>query len=303
MEDVTDTVFRMIIISCGRPDLFFTEFTNVDGLASEGDYIVAQRLFFTPIEKPIIAQVWGKTPEHYFRAAKKIKKMGFDGIDINMGCPEKAVVKNGCCAALINNHSLATEIITATQEGAQDLPVSIKTRIGFGTIVTEEWVQFLLSHDIAALTVHGRIAKELSTVPARWDEIAKAVQIRDTMQVKTFIIGNGDIKSKEEAFKKIEQTHVDGIMVGRGIFQNPYFFVSESRWQETNTKERLSLLKTHVELFETVWKDKKNFSILKKYVKIYVSGFDGASEQRENIMKTSTTREMLSCIDTIESSL
>lgn len=297
MEDVTDTVFRRIVMSCGKPDLFFTEFTNVEGLASlKGNDIVAQRLLFTPEEKPIIGQIWGKNPQHYLEAAKRLRESGFDGIDINMGCPEKSIVKSGCCAALINNRPLVSEIIQATKEGAGELPVSVKTRIGFNTIVTEEWISFLLQHSLAALTVHGRTAKEMSLVPAHWDEIAKAVQLRNHMKVDTIMIGNGDVLSKNEALDKVSRFGVDGVMIGRGIFQNPYLFSDSSHWTNMPVKERLLLLKRHLELFHQTWGNTKHFPIMKKYVKIYVSGFDKASELREELMNTTTVEEMISRI-------
>jgi nifR3 family TIM-barrel protein len=303
MEDVTDTVFRRIIAECGKPDLFFTEFTNVDGLASTGDHVVAQRLLFTPEEKPIIAQIWGKNPEHYYRAARRIASMGFDGIDINMGCPEKSVIKHGCCIALINNRPLASEIINATKQGAGHLPVSVKTRIGLHSIITEDWISFLLSHDICALTIHGRTAAQLSLPPAHWEEIQKSVQIRDKMKKRTYIIGNGDVLSKEEAIKKFQTFGVDGVMIGRGIFRNPYLFGNYTIWEHAKPKEKLLILKQHVQLFHSVWGEKKNFSIMKKYVKIYVSEFPQASEIREELMNTQNAQAMLARIEEIIKSL
>jgi tRNA-dihydrouridine synthase len=291
MEDVTDTVFRRIIISCGRPTVFFTEFTNVEGLASEkGDRVVSQRLLFTPEEKPIIAQIWGKTPQHFFLAAKRIRQMGYDGIDINMGCPEKSVVKHGCCAALINNKSLASEIIRATQEGAGELPVSVKTRIGFADIVTEDWIPFLLGHRLQALTIHGRTAKEESKVPAHWDEIGKAVAIKKQMHVSTHIIGNGDVQSPEDIQQKAEQYGVNGIMVGRGIFHNPYIFIGKKR-EDIPVKQSIQLAIDHLELFVQVWGTTKYYPTMKKYMKIYIQGFDGASELRAEIMETQNPQE------------
>ncbi|MDE2025636.1 MAG: tRNA-dihydrouridine synthase, partial [Patescibacteria group bacterium] len=179
MEDVTDTVFRQIIMACGRPSLFFTEFTNVDGMASAGDEEVSKRLRFTQKEGPIIAQVWGMKPENYFSAAGRIAEMGYDGIDINMGCPQKAVVSRGACSALIKNPSLAKEIIQATREGAKGLPVSVKTRIGFKTNVLDTWIGFLLEQQLDALAIHARTASEMSKVPAHWEVMPAAVTIRN----------------------------------------------------------------------------------------------------------------------------
>lgn len=294
MEDVTDTVFRRIITSSAHPDVFFTEFVNTDGMFSEGKDIVSQRLLYTKEERPLIAQVWGIHPESYALASKRIVELGFDGIDINMGCPQKHVVHSGACAALIKNHALTKEIIDATRRGIKDagrsIPFSIKTRIGFSGIATEEWIGFLLSHHLDALTIHGRTAKEMSKVPAHWDEIAKVVRLRDTISPDTVIIGNGDVKSREDGIEKAKESGVDGIMIGRGIFENPWVFEKEQKIH--SVKEHLELLAKHVELFDATWKGKKPFQVIKKYFKIYVRGFDGASEFREKLMACESAEEV-----------
>lgn len=293
MEDVTDTVFRQIVIDCGKPDLAFTEFTNVEGLCSKkGDPIVSQRLKFDKKEKPLIAQIWGKDPEHYRIAAERIQGMGYDGIDINMGCPEKSVVKNGCCSALIQNHALATEIINATKEGAGSLPVSVKTRIGFHTIQTVEWISFLLTHNLDALTIHGRTVKEESKVPCHWDEIGRCVKLRNTIAPQTLLIGNGDILSLQEAQEKITTYTLDGIMIGRGIFQNPFLFSGREKTSITKD-ERFQLLEKHLRLFKTIWDEKKHYPIMKKFYKMYIQEFTGASEVRQQFMETTSIEEAL----------
>jgi len=198
MEDVTDTVFRRIVTSCAAPDIMFTEFTSVDGMDSEGSVHVSHRLKFDNSEKPLIAQIWGTTPESYFNAAQELQKRNFDGIDINMGCPVPKIIKKGCCSALINDHTKAKEIIDATRSGAGKLTLSVKTRIGFKTIVTDEWIGFLLEQNLDALTIHGRTTKELSSVPNHWDEIGKAVALKNRIAPHTIILGNGDIMSREE---------------------------------------------------------------------------------------------------------
>lgn len=297
MEDVTDTVFRRIVASCHAPDVFFTEFTNCDGLVSQGHDVVAQRLVFTPGEHPLIAQLWGSNPTNYVTAAKLVSAMGFDGIDINMGCPVKDVVSHGSCAALIKNPALAKEIIHATKEGValskRQIPVSVKTRIGFNSIVTEEWASHLLSQDIAALTVHGRTAAEMSKVPAHWDEIAKVVVVRNTVKKQTPILGNGDVISYADAMEKVNIYGVDGVMIGRGIFTNMMVFDPNTTTWDPPLKDRLSLMKHHVELFQSVWGKKKNFAILKKFFKIYLSGFDGASDIRARFMNMQSFDEVL----------
>lgn len=295
MEDVTDTVFRQILLTTGRPALFFTEFTNVDGLESAGHDMVSKRLKFLPKEKPIIAQIWGMKPENYYKAAKELMEMGFDGIDINMGCPQADVVRHGACSALIKNHPLATEIIQATKEGSKDqIPVSVKTRIGYSVIQTDEWIGFLLSHNLSALTVHGRTAREMSKVPAHWNEIGKVVKIRDEMGLNTLIIGNGDVVSLAEAKEKSEKYGLDGIMIGRGIFHNPWLFNSKVDPSEKTLKERIQLLYDHVDLYNKIWGENKHYPTLKKYFKIYLSGFDGAAEIRSKFMETTTPEEAMS---------
>jgi len=302
MEDVTDTVFRQIIKNTYPPDLFFTEFTNVEGMASAGDKIVTQRLRFTRQEKPLIAQIWGKKPEHFLQAAKRIVALGFDGIDINMGCPEKSIVKNGCCAALINNPSLAHEIIEATKEGAGTLPVSVKTRIGYSSVVIETWIPFLLSHNLAALTIHGRTAQEMSQVPCHWDRIGECVNLRNSLNPQTLIIGNGDILSKKQGMENIDLYGVDGIMIGRGIFADPYIFSGNSTWSEASVEQKITLLQTHVELYKSTWGTTKPANILKKYIKIYIQGFEGASELRATLMETTTLDDLLEALANLQKS-
>lgn len=299
MEDVTDTVFRRIVATCGRPDVFFTEFTSVDGLFSKGYEYVSKRLEFTPDEYPIIAQIWGAKPENYFKAARLLRKMGFDGIDINMGCPEKRVIKQGMCAALIENRSLAKEIIQATKDGAGDLPVSVKTRLGVNTPVTEDWTGFLLEQGIEALSVHGRTIKEMSEVPVHWDEIEKVVKLRDSMKVPTLVIGNGDVLSREDALQKVSDYGVDGIMIGRGIFHDPWLFNKDHFGEAITFSEKLAKLEEHIRLYENTWKNKKPFAVLKKFVKCYISGHPGSGEIRADLMTSMSYDEILLKIEKV----
>jgi tRNA-dihydrouridine synthase len=294
MEDVTDTVLRRIVASCAPPDVFFTEFVNTDGMVSQGKDIVSQRLLYTSKERPLVAQIWGIHPDAYFLAAQKIIELGFDGIDINMGCPQKHVVRAGACAALIKNHALTAEIIDAVRRGmkhaGQMIPFSIKTRIGYDTIATEEWIGFLLSFKLDALTVHGRTAKEQSKVPAHWDEIGKVVMLRDAISPDTVVIGNGDVKSREDGEAKAREFGVDGVMIGRALFDNPWVFEQEQYIHSPG--ERLDLLSRHVRLFDAVWRGKKPFQVIKKYFKVYVRGFDGAGELRQKLMACENAKEV-----------
>jgi len=289
MEGVTNAAFRQVINHCGRPDVFFTEFVNVSGLVSKGRRQVEQALQFEPIEQPLVAQIWGLNPEHFLEAAKDVVRRGFVGVDINMGCPVDVVIKKGAGGALINNRPLVQEIIQAVKEGVNGaIPVSVKIRIGYKQIVTEEWARFILEQGIAALTVHGRTVAELSKVPCHWDEIGKVVKLRDDMHLDTVIIGNGDIGSLDDALEKVENYGVDGVMVGRGIFHNPYLF-SHSAKVPRDKHERMQLLLFHLDTHERlVGSSDLFFQPLKKYFKIYIQNFDGAAELREQLMATKT---------------
>jgi tRNA-dihydrouridine synthase len=293
MEDVTDTVFRQMIIKCGKPDVFFTEFTNVDGMCSRGRDKVGKRLIYSKNEHPIVAQLWGSKPENFKKTAELIKEMGFDGIDINMGCPEKSVVKKGLGGALIDNQSLAKKIILAVKEGAGGLPVSIKTRIGVKNIQTEEWAKFLLEFNLDCLIVHGRTVAEMSESPTHWDEIGKVVKLRNSLKLKTLIIGNGDIKTYEEAIEKSKQYALDGIMVGRGIFNNLWIYNKDIDSTKISSQEKIKLLIKHIVLFDKTWGKTKNFSLMKKFYRIYISGMPDAQSIRTKLMEFKTAKDTL----------
>lgn len=293
MDDVTDTVFRRVVAETAKPDLFFTEFANADGLQSAGREAVLQKLKFTDDEKPLIAQLWGMKPENYVKTTSELVEMGFSGVDLNMGCPVRNVVKLGACSALINNHELAKNLIEATQEGADGkIPVSVKTRVGFDK-VDMGWIEFLLRQNLAALTVHGRTSKEQSKVPNNWDLIGEIRRMRDDIAPETLIIGNGDVLSRKQGEELAKEHGLDGIMIGRGIFQDPYVFSADSPWEGMETEDKINLYKNHIELFEQEWGDKKNPAGLKKFAKVYISGFDGASELRGKIMDCGNTKSML----------
>jgi tRNA-dihydrouridine synthase len=298
MDDVTDVVFRSIVRESAAPDLFFTEFTNVEALCSAGKTSQIRRLTLDTNDHPIIAQIWGKEPEHYAQATTLIKEMGFDGVDINMGCPQHDVIKNGSCSALIHNHELAHDILVAVQQAADDLPVSVKTRIGLKEIETEDWIGFLLEHNLQAISVHGRTAKEMSLVPAHWDEIGKAVQLRDAMKKETIIVGNGDVKNWNEAIQKHKEFGVDGVMIGRGIFANMWAF--EKDQTEHHPRERIQLLRLHIERFRDQWESTKQYDILKRFYKIYMTGFEGAHDLRNELMMTKRFEEALQVVDKAE---
>jgi tRNA-dihydrouridine synthase len=305
MDDVTDTVFRRIVAGTAAPDLFFTEFVNVDGLQSPGRPRLLKKLRFTPGETPLIAQVWGKDPENFYKTARQLadgtfaREMGlpegvnFAGIDLNMGCPIKSEVSNGTCSALINNRQLALEIIKATKEGADGmLPVSVKTRLGFST-VDMTWPELLLHQDLAMLTMHGRTRKEMSKVPAHWDLIGETRELRDKIASKTLMVGNGDVSSRQQGLELIEKYKLDGIMIGRGVFQDPFVFSEDSPWEEYTRKQRIALFAKQVALFSQTWEDHdRPIHTLNKFCKIYINGFDGAKELREKFMQAASSKEL-----------
>jgi nifR3 family TIM-barrel protein len=289
MADVTDCAFRQIINKYGKPDVFWTEFVSADGLAHP---VAREKLLidlkYDKNEHPIVAQIFGSKPDNIREASKLCRELGFDGIDINMGCPEKNIQKQGSCAALITNPELARKIIRAAKEGAGDLPVSVKTRIGYNKNEIETWLREVLSEDIAVLTVHLRTKKEMSDVPAHWELMKRIIEIRDEMGKDTLIFGNGDVVDIKDAEQKVKETGCDGVMLGRAIFGNPWLF---SRKIPT-LKEKLEVMLEHTRLFVKMLGKHKNFAIMKKHYKAYVNGFDGAKELRVKLMEAETLEEI-----------
>jgi len=294
MDDVTDTVFRRIVGQCAAPDLYFTEFVNVDGLQSPGRDRLLKRIQFTPSEQPLIAQIWGKHPENFRKTAQELVAMGFAGIDLNMGCPDRTVVGNGCCSALINNRELALEIIHATQDGvAGKIPVSVKTRLGFNEN-DYTWHELLLQQNLSMLTIHGRTRKDMSDVPARWEDIAHVRELRDTIAPDTLIVGNGDVESRAQGMELAQKHQLDGIMIGRGVFKDPFAFAEHSPWQTLTKQERIDLYATHVTMFAETWTNgDRRIATLNKFCKVYINGFDGAKELREQLMDAGSAAELL----------
>jgi nifR3 family TIM-barrel protein len=290
MADVTDCAFRAIIAKYGKPDVFWTEFVSSDGLASRGREALMIDFKFGQNEHPIVAQIFGANIKNMETAARLCASLGFDGIDINMGCPDRSVLKQETGAAHIKNPNHAVKIIQAVKRGAPNLPVSVKTRLGFNQVEIEKWAPKLLSAGIAALTIHGRTRKELSLVPAHWEDIKKAVAIRDSLGVKTLILGNGDVKSLEDAKRHVSEFGVDGVMLGRAIFGNPWLF--DENKKEIALNERLEVMLEHTKLFVEMLGQYKNFAIMKKHYKAYVNGFPGAKELRIELMEAKTYEEI-----------
>lgn len=290
MANVTDAAFRRLFAKYGKPDVLWTEFVSVDALCGKGRANALLDLKYTEKEHPIVAQIFGSNPKTFTRAARLIEKLGFDGIDINMGCPDRNIEKSGAGAALIKNPRLAKEIIQGTMEATR-LPVSVKTRLGYGKDITEEWVKELLETCPAAITIHARTRREMSNVPANWNAVRRAVKVRNEAKSRTLIMGNGDVESIEDARKKAKETGCDGIMCGRSAFGNPWFFTGK-RLDEISIQERLRVMCEHAALFEKLFKGKKSFAVMKKHFKAYTSGFKGAKELRMELMKTQNAEEV-----------
>ena len=297
MADVTDCAFRKIINKYGKPDVFWTEFVSADGLCratEKGKKKLLKDLQFSPEEHPIVAQIFGSNPEYIEKASALCAELGFDGIDINMGCPDKSIEKQKAGAAMMKDLELAREIIRAAKRGAGKLPVSVKTRIGYNKVELETWLPNLLRENPAVITVHARTRKEMSNVPARWEFVKRAVEIRDEGKYDTLIFGNGDVLDIDDARKKAKETGCDGVMLGRAIFGNPTLFASQ---KENSKIQNLKILIEHTKAFEEMLTGYKNFAVMKKHFKAYVGDFPGAKELREKLMQTEDARGVENVIE------
>ena len=320
MEGVTDIIFRQVIATAGTPDLFFTEFTNDSSYASEkGRSNALERLEIAPSDKPIIAQIWGKNPEHFAETTNALESLGFSGVDLNFGCPDKHVNKAGGGAAMIQNPDLAVKCFENAVKST-NLPVSIKTRLGWSRPEEyKDWLSTLLDQHPAALTVHLRTKKEMSKVPAHYELIPEIVKLRAKISPETKIIINGDVRDKAHTFElHAKYPEVDGFMIGRGVFANPYCFTDHTPTRE----ELMELLKMHLDLYEeyencasrsifanganterpspvTTGARKRSekhcshipYESLKHFFKIYINNFPGAKDLRAKLMETHSLPE------------
>lgn len=290
MADVTDVAFRRMFAKYGKPDVTYNEFVSADGLCSPGRPILERDLAFSEGERPIVAQLFTSKPENMEKAAIICREMGYDGIDINMGCPDQNVNKQGAGAALIQNPELALEILKAARRGAGDMAVSVKTRVGFNKVELDTWIPKILEGKPDALIIHARTRKEMSLVPARWEFVAQVVEMARGTGIP--IIGNGDVMSIEDGLEKAKSTGADGIMVGRGVFGNPFFFNREKSIDDLTLTERFGIMIEHTKLFVELIGDYKNFAIMKKHYKAYVKGFDHASDLRVKLMESNSVEEI-----------
>ncbi|GEQ03419.1 MULTISPECIES: tRNA dihydrouridine synthase [Staphylococcus] len=302
MEDVTDVVFRHVVSEAGRPDVFFTEFTNTESFCHpEGVHSVRGRLTFTEDEQPIVAHIWGDKPEHFREMSIGMAEMGFKGIDLNMGCPVANVATKGKGSGLILRPETAAEIIQASKAGG--LPVSVKTRLGYSEIDEwREWLKHVFQQDIANLSIHLRTRREMSKVDAHWELIGEIKKLRDEIAPNTLLTINGDIPDRKTGLELAEKYGIDGIMIGRGIFHNPYAFEKEPR--EHTSAELLNLLRLHLDLFDKYSQEETRlFKPLRRFFKIYVRGIRGASELRHQLMSTNTTDEARELLDEFEANM
>ncbi len=332
MADVTDAAFRRLITKYGKPDVMWTEFVSANGLMSQGREALARDLVYTEGERPIVAQLFSSDPEKMEGAAKLCAELGFDGVDINMGCPDRTIEKQGAGAAMIKNPDAARAVIAAAKRGiaaaGKNIPVSVKTRVGYSEVQTKEWIPMLLSCDIAALTVHVRTRKELSAVPADWSRLREVVKLRDKLAPDAVIIGNGDVTSLADGKKRAAESGADGVMVGRALFGNPWFFDENRQIVATLPKrsifhkvpilnklfgtkrkapvsvtnpitveERLRVLVEHTRLFEELLGDIKSFAIMKKHYKAYCTGFPSAKELRMELMDAKDSGEVQQVVE------
>ena len=299
MLDGTDAAFRRVIAECGKPSVMWTEFVSADGLCHpEARERLKRELYFLPIERPIVAQLFTGNPEKMEEAARFIRMLGFDGIDINMGCPDKAVEKQGSGASLIQRPQQALEVIAAAMRGGDGLPVSVKTRTGYCAHEIEEWIPPLLASGISALTVHLRTRNEMSKVPAHWELAARVVEMAHGSGVK--IIGNGDVLSLEEARQRAQETGVDGVMIGRGMFGHPWIFSDKPG---PSFPQKMEIMLKHVRYYEDLYGDtetnrtlfggrRKSFLMMRKHMGAYVKGVDHATDLRSALMATNSAENV-----------
>lgn len=310
MADVTDIAFRSVIAEAGSPDIFWTEFVSADGLvrATEvGKYKLKKDLLFAKNQHPIIAQLFSSTPEHMFEATKLCLELGFDGVDINMGCPDKSIEKQKCGAAMIKYPELAKAVITAAKEaatvdGEQKMTISVKTRVGYNSVELDTWIPVLLDAELDLITIHARTRKDMSKVPANWDYVKKVVEMRDLWAKEhpdkkaPLIFGNGDIETIADGYDKWRTTGADGMMIGRAMFGNPWFFRDMETLDKVKVptrEERLEALAKQTEIFAEQLGDVKSFALMKKFFKTYMSGFEDAPLIRAKIMDMESAGEVV----------
>lgn len=289
MDGVTDEPMRQVQCLVAKPDVMYTEFISVEGFQRNRNAF-SRKLFFKENERPIVTQVFGYTPEAFYKTVLEVSKLGFDGIDINMGCPAKGVLKKGGGGALIGDCQLAEKIIEeslkAIKDSGKDIPLSVKTRIGKNEIITKDWISFLCRFPIAEITIHGRLLKEGNNGPVNWEEIQKAAEIARPKGI--ICLGNGGVKFYQEAREKAEKYGLDGVLIGQAACGNPWVF------SENILPTQDLILKTiiqHAELVSEFY-DERGFVSILKHFSWYPKEFKNCKKLKIELLKTRNLREV-----------
>lgn len=306
MSGYTDAAFRCMIAKYGKPDVMFTEFVPAEGLASPGCGNLLPILWKTEAERPIVAQIYGGDPRDFEQAAAVIAALGFDGIDINMGCPARMVEQRRGGSALIKDPARARAIIQAAQAGGRGIPVSVKTRIGYAMNEIETWLAVLLEAGLAAITIHARTRAEAYNTPANWAIIGRAAQLARQLapeaSSRPLIIGNGDVSSLADAEAKAHSSGCDGVMIGRSVYGNPWFFNSHVDRGQLPLRTVLGVMLEHIGTYLRLHGGQMPIEPLRKHIKAYASGFAGAAELRAQLLRATTFEELQRIVsDTVHS--
>jgi len=302
MSNLTDAAQRIMTAKYGKPDITFTEFVAVNGLCSpKGQKRLLPDLKFSEAERPVVAQLFGKDPENFYKSSQLVKKLGFDGVDINCGCPDKMILRQGAGADLINNPELTREIIEAARSGSQGLPISVKTRIGYLENSVETWIPEILKAKPAAISLHGRTRKQMYRGLANWNAIKRAAEI--SHEQNTLLIGNGDILSLEQGFKQAKESKVDGIMIGRAIIGNPWIFNPDINKEDLSLDEVLDVMLEHCKIYENTFGVDKKFFVMRNHMSHYVKGFEGSKLLRSHLVQTNNSKEVEFAIKAFKTTL
>lgn len=322
MDGITDEVFRLIQSQIAKPDLIFTEFVSAEGI-SHGGVKLYDTLLFSKQERPIIGQLFGKDPDIFYKAAVILSHLAFDGIDINMGCPAKTVVRHGSGAALIDNPELAIKIINSTRQGINDYfnkevkitdlslnkktlvaikrnqkysdldkkeiikpTLSVKTRLGINESTIKDWAKILLDQDLDFLSIHGRTLKQAYRDKADWSAIHQVSKMAKDKRTKIF--GNGDIESRQQGIEYCKKYNLDGVLIGRASAGNPWLFNDYS----ATPKEKFSAMLLHAQLFEKIFPHRR-FDSLRKHFLLYTSSFPQAKSLRSKLVRLNSVKELL----------
>ncbi|MGE5219827.1 MAG: tRNA dihydrouridine synthase [Chloroflexota bacterium] len=344
MDGVTDASFRFITAKHGGPDVTVTEFVNIQS-AFYSPHTLLKDFAYTEIERPVVAQIYGRTPGFFYKVAHIVGELGFDGLDINMGCPAKKVAATGCGAALIRTPDLARDIIHAAKRGLEDwcngqhlealdfprpfveqiqtiqrrrrdcgaifenrpIPVSVKTRLGYDRVVIEEWLQTLLAERPAAVSLHGRTLQQGYKGEADWDAIGRAVEIAKGSG--TLVLGNGDLQDLRDADRRVRQTQVDGVLIGRGAQGDPWLFRGKQALKDALRRgtsfipqvesielaEKFRVVIEHCEHFETL-NGRARFAAMRKHLTWYCRNFRGAAELRGQMTRANSAADVRDCL-------